>query len=110
MRQDDAQAEAAVGQRVAPCDAAHGVGARAVGSGHGAFHKQGVGHDDDAVPNINDYTEEEIKEKAREMKALLDKYGFTVARVADGEDFGPVRPDSQRWIITAVKRYTQEEK
>ena len=31
-------------------------------------------HDDDAVPNINDYTEEEIKEKAREVKRLLDKY------------------------------------
>lgn len=45
-----------------------------------------------------------------DVEALLDKYGFTVARVADGEDFGPVRPDSQRWIITAVKRYTQEEK
>lgn len=44
------------------------------------------------------------------VKELLDKYGFTVARVADGEDFGPVRQDSQRWIITAVKRYTQEEK
>lgn len=44
------------------------------------------------------------------VQALLDKYGFTVARVSDGEDFGPVRPDSQRWIITAVKRYTQEEK
>lgn len=44
------------------------------------------------------------------VEALLDKYGFTMARVADGEDFGPVRPDSQRWIITAVKRYTQEEK
>ena len=25
-------------------------------------------HDDDAVPNINDYTEEEIKEKARTLK------------------------------------------
>ena len=45
-----------------------------------------------------------------DVEALLYKYGFTVARVADGEDFGPVRPDSQRWIITAVKRYTQEEK
>ena len=44
------------------------------------------------------------------VEALLDKYGFSMARVADGEDFGPVRPDSQRWIITAVKRYTQEEK
>lgn len=41
---------------------------------------------------------------------LLEKYGFAVAKTADGEDFGPVRPDSPRWIITAVKQYTQEEK
>ena len=41
---------------------------------------------------------------------LLQRYGFAVARVADGEDFGPVRPDSPRWIFTAVKQYTQEEK
>ena len=42
------------------------------------------------------------------MQTLLDRYGYTVARVADGEDFGPLRPDSQRWIFTAVKRYTQQ--
>lgn len=42
--------------------------------------------------------------------ALLEKYGFAVAKVADGESFGPVRSDSPRWIITAVKQYTQEEK
>lgn len=39
-------------------------------------------HDDDAVPNINDYTEEEIKEKARELKTLLDKYGMAAEFVA----------------------------
>ena len=39
-------------------------------------------HDDDAVPNINDYTEEEIKEKAREVKKLLDKYGLAAEFVA----------------------------
>lgn len=44
------------------------------------------------------------------VETLLQRYGFAVARVADGEDFGPVRPDSPRWIITAVKQYTQEEK
>ena len=44
------------------------------------------------------------------MTALLDRYGFTTVRTADGEDFGPVRPDSQRWIITARKRYTQQAK
>ena len=38
-----------------------------------------------------------------------DADGFAVARVADGEDFGPVRADSPRWIITAVKQYTQED-
>ena len=44
------------------------------------------------------------------VRALLEKYGFAVARVADGESFGPVRGDSPRWIITAVKQYTQEGK
>ena len=39
-------------------------------------------HDDDTVPNINQYTEEEIKEKAREVKALLDKYGLKAEFVA----------------------------
>lgn len=42
------------------------------------------------------------------VRALLDRYGFTLARLADGETFGEPRPDSQRWIFTAVKRYTQE--
>ena len=32
-------------------------------------------HDDDAVPNLNNLTEEEIKEEARKVKKLLDKYG-----------------------------------
>lgn len=44
------------------------------------------------------------------VETLLQKYGFQVARVSDGEDFGPVRPDSPRWIITAIKQYTQEGK
>lgn len=42
------------------------------------------------------------------VKDLLAKYGFALARVADGEDFGPVRQNSERWIFTAVKQYTQE--
>ena len=42
------------------------------------------------------------------VTALLEKYGFAVAKVADGESFGPVRADSPRWIFTAVKQYTQE--
>ena len=43
------------------------------------------------------------------VRTALDRYGFTLVKVSDGEAFGPVRPDSQRWIFTAVKRYTQEE-
>lgn len=43
------------------------------------------------------------------VRALLDRYGFTLVRLADGETFGEPRPDSQRWIFTVVKRYTQEE-
>ena len=39
-------------------------------------------HDDDAVPNINDLNEEEIKAEARKVKALLDKYGLAAEFVA----------------------------
>lgn len=39
-------------------------------------------HDDDAVPNMNDLTEEEIKEEARKVKALLDKYNLKAEFVA----------------------------
>ena len=39
-------------------------------------------HDDDAVPNINDLSEEQIKAEARKMKALLDKYDLKAEFVA----------------------------
>ncbi len=39
-------------------------------------------HDDDAVPNMNNMTEEEIKEYARGVKKLLDKYGLKAEFVA----------------------------
>lgn len=39
-------------------------------------------HDDDAVPNMNELTEEEIKAKARKVKAMLDKYGLAAEFVA----------------------------
>ena len=39
-------------------------------------------HDDDAVPNINNLTEEEIKAEARKVKAMLDKYGLKAEFVA----------------------------
>ena len=39
-------------------------------------------HDDDAVPDMNNLTEEEIKAEARKVKAMLDKYGLKAEFVA----------------------------
>ena len=39
-------------------------------------------HDDDVVPDINDYTEEQIKEKAREVKKQLDSLNLKAEFVA----------------------------
>lgn len=39
-------------------------------------------HDDDAVPNINNLTEDEIKAEARALKKLLDKYNLKAEFVA----------------------------
>lgn len=39
-------------------------------------------HDDDAVPNINELTEEEIKAEARKVRALLDEVGLKAEFVA----------------------------
>ena len=39
-------------------------------------------HDDDAVPNMNELTEDEIKAEARKVKALLDKYNLEAEFVA----------------------------
>lgn len=39
-------------------------------------------HDDDAVPDINGLTEEQIKEKARQVKKILDKYEMAAEFVA----------------------------
>ncbi|AIQ70284.1 TIM barrel protein [Paenibacillus graminis] len=39
-------------------------------------------HDDDAVPNMNVLTDEEIKTEARKVKALLDKYNLVAEFVA----------------------------
>lgn len=39
-------------------------------------------HDDDAVPNMNDLSEEEIIEEAKKVKSLLDKYHLAAEFVA----------------------------
>jgi len=39
-------------------------------------------HDDDAVPDINAYTKEEVRQKAGEVRKLLDRYGMAAEFVA----------------------------
>ena len=39
-------------------------------------------HDDDAVPDMNNMSEEEIKAEARKVKGILDKYGMAAEFVA----------------------------
>lgn len=42
------------------------------------------------------------------VRQVLERCGFALAEVRDGESFGPLRPDSQRYILTAIKQYTQQ--
>ena len=44
------------------------------------------------------------------VKRVLEQSGFALADLRDGETFDLLRPESQRYIITAVKQYTQLEK
>lgn len=45
-----------------------------------------------------------------QIKAICRAHGLEIADVRDGESFGDCTETSQRWLITAVKQYTQEEK
>lgn len=62
-------------------------------------------------------TGEEFQESFREytyeldyVQQILERYGFKMETVCDGESFEPLTPESQRYMITAVKQYTQTEK
>ena len=44
-----------------------------------------------------------------EIKAALEKNGFTLESVRDGESFGPLTEESERYFFCAVKNYTQRE-
>jgi len=50
-------------------------------------------HDDDAVPNINDLSEGDIKGEARKVKAILDKHGMAAEFVAPRLWFDPRTAD-----------------
>ena len=43
------------------------------------------------------------------IRTALEKHGFALESVCDGETFGPLTEDSQRYFFCAVKRYTQLE-
>lgn len=45
-----------------------------------------------------------------DVTQILEKAGFRLEEVCDGETFGPLTPQSQRYFFTAVKQYTQTEK
>ena len=44
-----------------------------------------------------------------EIRAALERHGFTLESVCDGETFGPLAADSERYFFCAVKNYTQLE-
>lgn len=44
-----------------------------------------------------------------EIRAALEKHGFTLESVCDGETFGPLTETSERYFFCAVKNYTQLE-
>ena len=43
------------------------------------------------------------------VEQVLDRHGFRLESVCDGETFGPLTETSQRYMIAAVKQYTQLE-
>lgn len=56
---------------------------------------------------------ESFREYTYELSAVqnaLEQNGFVLESVCDGETFGPLQPESQRYLFTAVKQYTQMEK
>lgn len=42
-----------------------------------------------------------------QIRSTLEKYGFQLESVCDGESFGPLTETSQRYFMCAVKQYTQ---
>ena len=46
---------------------------------------------------------------AETIRAALERHGFVLESVCDGETFGPLTEESQRYFFCAVKQYTQLE-
>jgi hypothetical protein len=43
------------------------------------------------------------------IRAALEKHGYVLEKVCDGESFGPLTEESERYVFCAVKQYTQLE-
>ena len=43
----------------------------------------------------------------RQVQEALEKHGFRLESDCDGESFGPLEAESERWFFCAVKQYTQ---
>lgn len=54
-------------------------------------------------------TIQEYSYTLEQVKASLEKYGFSLDTVLDGETFGSLTDTSQRMLLVAVKQYTQEQ-
>ena len=60
----------------------------------------------------NHYFHEEFCEYTYDLatiRAALEKHGFALESVCDGETFGPLTEESQRYFFCATKQYTQLE-
>ncbi len=44
-----------------------------------------------------------------EIRHACEKAGLSIVQLVDGENFGPLRPDSARYLITAVKQSAEGE-
>lgn len=61
-------------------------------------------HDDDAVPNMNALSDEEIKAEARKVKGILDKYGMAAEFVAPRLWMDPHTADGGYMSTSAADR------
>ena len=52
---------------------------------------------------------DDILYTGRTIRAALEKHGFALESVCDGESFGPLTDESERYFFCAVKQYTQLE-
>jgi len=68
--------------------------------------------DDVVNPETGEHFHEQFYEYTYDLdtiRAALEKHGFVLEKVCDGESFGPLTEESERYFFCAVKQYTQLE-